>query len=68
MLNKDTLKRVAARGLESRPWRVEGLRVPSAKEIQEMDANRIVMPPIDPDAPALIDEVARMRADVARGK
>jgi hypothetical protein len=36
--------------------------------MQENEAHRIVLPPVDPGAPALIDEVARMRKDVSEGK
>lgn len=47
------------------PWRVEGLSVPDPARIEENEAHRIVLPPIDPEAPALIDEIIRMRQDVA---
>jgi hypothetical protein len=50
------------------PWRVEGLRVPRPEQIEENEAHRIVLPPIDPEAPALIDEIARMRQDIADNK
>jgi len=41
--------------------------MPNAKEMEENESHRIVLPPLDPDAPAFIDEVIEMRAAVAKG-
>lgn len=41
--------------------------MPNAKEMEENESHRIVLPPLDPDAPAFIDEVIEMRKAVARG-
>jgi hypothetical protein len=61
-LNKETLTRLAEKPASFTPWRVEGLVVPDPQVIEENDAHRIVLPPIDSSAPSLIDEVVRLRA------
>lgn len=50
-----------------RPWSVEGIHQPSAEEVERVEASRIVLPPPYPGAPAMLDEVARMRREVGAG-
>ena len=67
-MTRSSLEKLASNKESFQPWRVEGLSVPTPKEMEENEAHRIVLPPIDPGAPALIDEIARMRRDVASNK
>lgn len=67
-MSRATLEQLASNKDQFKPWRVEGLSIPRPEEIQESEAHRIVLPPIDPGAPALIDEIVQMRKDVSLGK
>lgn len=66
--SRDGALRGPLRGPWRGPWRVEGLSLPKPEEIEHVDAHRIVLPPVDPGAPALIDEISRMRKDLAENK
>ncbi len=42
--------------------------MPTPREMEDNETHRIVLPPIDPGAPSLIDEIVRMRRDLAANK